>query len=107
MLLISETLDAATPYGGALAVRRRFDNARLIGLPGGTTHSGSLSGNPCVDNRIADYLLTGALPERRSGNRADVRCAPLPQPDPTLEAEQRKARKAVTREELQKRLARP
>jgi pimeloyl-ACP methyl ester carboxylesterase len=102
MLLINETLDAATPYGGALTVRRRFDNARLIGLPGGTTHSGSLSGNACVDNRIADYLLTGALPARRSGNRADVRCAPLPQPDPTLALQQRKSKQAAARETLQR-----
>lgn len=102
LLLINETLDAATPYGGALAVRRRFENARLIGLPGGTTHSGSLSGNPCVDNRIADYLLTGALPARVSGNRADVRCAPLPFPDPTAAAQQRKSKQAEIREKLQK-----
>jgi TAP-like protein len=74
----------------------------LIGLPGGTTHSGSLSGNACVDNRIADYLLTGALPARRSGNRADVRCAPLPQPDPTLGLQQRKSKQAAARETLQR-----
>ncbi|HEY5847270.1 MAG TPA: alpha/beta hydrolase [Microlunatus sp.] len=110
ILMINETLDAATPYGGSLAVRRRFENARLIGLPGGTTHSGSLGGNPCVDNRIADYLLTGALPARKPGNRADVRCSPPPQPEPTLSARQRKAKtsdKALLREELQKRLIRP
>ncbi|MBC7629944.1 alpha/beta hydrolase, partial [Aeromicrobium sp.] len=52
-------------------------------VPGGTTHSNSLNGNECVDNAIADYLLTGKRPARKSGNRADTTCAAMPQPDPT------------------------
>jgi len=43
---------------------------------GGTSHANSLSGNTCVDNRIATYLTNGKLPSRVSGNRADVACAP-------------------------------
>jgi hypothetical protein len=35
-----------------------------------------------VDNKIADYLATGALPGRKPGRGADVECAPLPQPVP-------------------------
>jgi pimeloyl-ACP methyl ester carboxylesterase len=81
-LLISETLDAATPFEGSLETRRRFPHASLIAEPGGTTHADSLSGNACVDDRIADYLATGTLPARRSGNRADAECAPLPDPVP-------------------------
>lgn len=81
-LLINETEDAATPYPGAVETRSRFPGARLIGEPGGTTHSGSLSGNTCVDDRIADYLTTGALPERKPGDGPDVTCRPLPQPVP-------------------------
>ncbi len=83
VLLIDETLDAPTPYGGSLEVRRRFHGSRLIAEPGGTTHAGSLFGNACVDNKIANFLATGALPTRRSGVGADVICQPLPQPDPT------------------------
>ena len=41
-LLVSETLDAATPYRGSLEMRARFRNARLIAVRGGTTHAGSL-----------------------------------------------------------------
>ena len=82
LLMINETLDAATPYPGSLEVRHRYPGARLIAEPGGTTHAGSLGGNACVDDRIADYLATGALPDRRPGNRADAICAPLPQPVP-------------------------
>jgi pimeloyl-ACP methyl ester carboxylesterase len=82
VLMINETLDAATPYPGSLEVRKRFPGARLIAEPGGTTHSGSLSGNTCVDDKIAAYLATGALPKRKPGGGADVECAPLPQPVP-------------------------
>ncbi|WP_243793173.1 alpha/beta hydrolase [Saccharopolyspora gloriosae] len=81
-LLISEELDAATPFPGALEARKRFPHASLISLPGGTTHSGSLSGNACVDDRIADYLTTGELPARKPGEGSDVTCEPLPQPTP-------------------------
>jgi pimeloyl-ACP methyl ester carboxylesterase len=83
ILLISETLDAATPFSGSLEVRKRFPRAALIEGVGGTTHAGSLFGNPCVDDTIADYLATGELPERVRGNRSDKRCRPLPQPDPS------------------------
>jgi pimeloyl-ACP methyl ester carboxylesterase len=82
-LMIDETLDAATPYEGSLEVRRRFPNAVLIAEPGGTSHAITPRGNACVDNKIADYLTTGALPARQPGNHADVECAPLPQPEPT------------------------
>ncbi|MGL5857179.1 MAG: alpha/beta hydrolase [Angustibacter sp.] len=86
ILMINQTLDAATPYPGSLEVRDRFPRARLIAEPGGTTHSGSLSGNACVDNRIADYLATGRLPARRPGIGPDVRCRPLPEPKPATAA---------------------
>nr|WP_243770157.1 alpha/beta hydrolase [Amycolatopsis acidicola] len=83
VLMIDETLDAATPYEGSLEVRKRFPGAVLIGEPGGTSHAITPRGNACVDDKIADYLLTGALPARKPGNRADVTCDPLPQPVPT------------------------
>jgi pimeloyl-ACP methyl ester carboxylesterase len=82
VLLIDETLDAATPYAGSLEVRRRFPNASLIAEPGGTTHADSLSGDDCVDNRIARYLATGDLPARQAGDGPDLKCAPLPDPKP-------------------------
>lgn len=81
-LLINEELDAATPYPGALETRKRFPNSSLISLPGGTTHSGSLSGNRCLDDQIADYLNTGERPARKPGGGPDTTCEPLPQPVP-------------------------
>jgi pimeloyl-ACP methyl ester carboxylesterase len=86
ILLISETLDAATPFSGSLEVRKRFPRAALIEGVGGTTHSGSLFGNRCVDDAIADYLASGVLPKRLKGERSDKRCAPIAQPDPTKPA---------------------
>lgn len=84
ILLIEETNDAATPWAGAIEVRKLFRRSVLIEGVGGTTHAGSLSGVGCVDNRIAAYLKTGALPDRTAGNgHSDVQCQPVPPPDPT------------------------
>ncbi|MCU7731050.1 alpha/beta hydrolase [Actinoplanes sp. KI2] len=82
ILLLSESKDAATPFSGSLEVRKRFPKASLIEGVGGTTHAGSLFGDDCVDNAVADYLISGALPARRSGDRSDKHCPPLPQPNP-------------------------
>ncbi|HEY3631306.1 MAG TPA: alpha/beta hydrolase [Jatrophihabitantaceae bacterium] len=54
----------------------------LIALPGGTSHANSLSGNTCLDNRIAAYLAKGTLPRRKPGNGPDTTCAPRPAPAP-------------------------
>ena len=86
ILLISETKDAATPYSGALKARQLFPRSVLVEGVGWTTHSGSLSGVSCTDDTIANYLATGDLPARVSGNRSDVQCDPVPQPDPRAAA---------------------
>lgn len=88
-LLISETNDAATPFDGALQARRDFPNSVLIEGVGGTTHAGSLSGVACTDDLITAYLKTGALPARKSGNRSDVQCDPVPAPEPTADVSKR------------------
>lgn len=80
ILLINETYDGATPYSGALNLRGTFKGASLIEGYKGTTHSGSLSGVPCVDNRIATYLQNGTVPARQPGRRSDLRCPPVPAP---------------------------
>jgi hypothetical protein len=80
--MIDETLDPATPYAGSLYVRSIFPTASLIEGVGGTTHAGSLSGVACVDDAIADYLSTGAVPARTAGNHSDKQCDPVPAPVP-------------------------
>ncbi|GIE81095.1 peptidase [Actinoplanes philippinensis] len=82
ILLINETLDAATPYSGALEARRRFPRSALLEGIGGTTHAGSLFGNACVDNTIADYLAAGTLPGRVKADRSDKQCEPIAKPTP-------------------------
>jgi pimeloyl-ACP methyl ester carboxylesterase len=81
-LLISETLDAATPYSGAVEVRNRFDNSALIAVEGGTNHANSLAGNACVDLKIAAFLKHDVLPARQP-SEPDVSCDPLPAPRPS------------------------
>ncbi len=95
-LLINETLDSATPYSGALEVRKLFPNSVLVEGVGGTTHSGSLSGVECTDSLIAGYLKTGALPARKPGNQSDVQCDPVPRPVPAGTADQRAASTPTT-----------
>ena len=82
VLMIDETLDAATPFTGSLEVRRRYPGASLIAEPGGTSHAITPRGDTCVDNQISAYLSTGALPARKHGDGPDLVCQPLPQPVP-------------------------
>lgn len=82
VLLISETRDAATPYSGAIMTRRLFPTASLVAGIGGTTHASSLSGVPCVDNAISNYLRTGIVPRRLPGSRSDRQCSRLFPPQP-------------------------
>ncbi|MEO7944511.1 MAG: alpha/beta hydrolase [Marmoricola sp.] len=91
ILMIGETFDAATPFPGSRVVRRLFPTASLIEGKNGSTHAGSLSGVACTDDAIAAYLVDGTVPARRSGNRSDKVCPPVPQPDPTADAAQRRA----------------
>jgi pimeloyl-ACP methyl ester carboxylesterase len=83
ILMIGETYDAATPFSGSLVTRRLFPTASLIEGVNGSTHAGSLSGVACTDDAIAAYLTDGTVPKRKSGNRSDLKCPPVPQPDPT------------------------
>jgi pimeloyl-ACP methyl ester carboxylesterase len=83
ILMIGETFDAATPFHGSLVTRRLFPTASLIEGVNGSTHAGSLSGVACTDDTIAAYLTDGTVPTRKSGNRSDLKCPPVPQPDPT------------------------
>jgi pimeloyl-ACP methyl ester carboxylesterase len=80
ILLVNETRDAATPFTGALTVRRLFPTASLVAGVGGTTHAGSLSGVACVDDTVAAYLQDGTVPTRVPGSSYDRGCPRVPVP---------------------------
>ncbi|HEX4814209.1 MAG TPA: alpha/beta hydrolase [Nonomuraea sp.] len=75
VLMLQSRDDAATPYKGALKMRARFADVRMVVDQGGN-HGVSLAGNQCVDRHLAAYLRDGSLPPR------DAACAASPRPRP-------------------------
>ena len=97
ILLLDETLDAATPFSGSLEVRERFPQSSLIATVGGTNHANSLFGGvACVDDAVAAYLADGSLPARLPGSGADAECAPAPEPEPNTALAAPQSRAATT-----------
>ncbi len=82
ILMIQGTLDAATPYAGALVARRALPTARMVVVAGGGNHGQSLAQPPntCVNGYLNRYLATGALPQRPG--LVDAVCPALPPPPP-------------------------
>lgn len=82
ILMLQGTLDAATPYAGALNARRKFPTARMVAVTGGGNHGQSLASPPntCVDGYLNNYLATGALPE--GTGLVSATCPNLPDPQP-------------------------
>ncbi len=82
ILMIQGTLDAATPYQGALVARRLLPSARMVVVAGGGNHGQSLAQPPnvCVNNYLNRYLATGALPQRPG--LVNAVCPALPPPSP-------------------------
>jgi pimeloyl-ACP methyl ester carboxylesterase len=78
IMLVQSTLDAATPYSGGPQMRKLFPSATLIAEQGGKTHSNTLNGNACLDDKVAAYLSEGTLAPRKPGQVADVSCDALP-----------------------------
>ncbi|MFD6418990.1 alpha/beta hydrolase [Streptomyces sp. NPDC060194] len=82
VLLFQATEDAATPYDGAVSLKRKLAGSRLVVEEGGGNHGVTLSGNACLDKHLAAYLSTGRLPRAAAGSVADATCAKLPDPEP-------------------------
>jgi pimeloyl-ACP methyl ester carboxylesterase len=81
ILMLAETLDAATPIAGTYAARDRFPSARLVVGKGGTSHAVGFNAKPCVADALAAYIDTGALPDRATGSGvADKECEPVDPP---------------------------
>jgi pimeloyl-ACP methyl ester carboxylesterase len=82
ILMLQGTLDAATPYPGAVAARRRLPTARMVVVRGGGNHGQSLSSPPnqCVMGYLNRYLGAGQLPA--SAALVSATCPALPAPAP-------------------------
>jgi pimeloyl-ACP methyl ester carboxylesterase len=79
ILMLQGTLDAATPYQGALRTHQLLPSSRMIVEQGGGSHglyNSPWVGNKCIDDYATAYWLTGAVPA------ADVNCPGHPLPDP-------------------------
>ncbi|MFI0821473.1 alpha/beta hydrolase [Streptomyces sp. NPDC021098] len=81
VLLVQNRRDPATPYSGALNLRRAFgDRARMVSVDAtghGAAYVPAPYASPCADRAVTDYLVRGERPER------DVSC---PGPDEAPEA---------------------
>jgi pimeloyl-ACP methyl ester carboxylesterase len=76
VLIVQSERDAATPYGGAVELHQRFKGSRLITERDAGSHGVTGLVNPCVNDRVDTYLLTGEVDSR------DVTCAPRATPKP-------------------------
>jgi pimeloyl-ACP methyl ester carboxylesterase len=75
-LILAAERDAATPYDGALELRRRLSGSVLVTERDAGTHGLAGGPNRCVNGHMEAYLLEGRLPAGRTG------CAPHPEPKP-------------------------
>ena len=73
LLLVGGSDDGATPFTGSLTVRRLFPQSSLVELKKTVSHAVGLT-NRCSRKWISRYLASGELPQRKPGDRPDVRC---------------------------------
>ncbi|WP_217242031.1 alpha/beta hydrolase [Streptomyces sp. AC555_RSS877] len=76
VLIVQAEHDAATPYGGAVELHKRFKGSRLITEKDAGSHGVTSLVNPCINQRVDTYLLTGKL------DGSDVTCGPHVTPKP-------------------------
>ncbi|PWI20042.1 aminopeptidase [Streptomyces sp. Act143] len=76
VLIVQSERDAATPYGGAVELHKRFKGSRLITEKDAGSHGVTGLVNPCINERVDAYLLSGKL------DAADVTCGPHATPKP-------------------------
>jgi pimeloyl-ACP methyl ester carboxylesterase len=80
VLMLQGTLDAATPYQGALVARKLLPSARMVIVKSGGNHGQSLDfpPNTCVNGYLNRYLANGSLPG--GAGLVNATCAALPAP---------------------------
>ncbi|MVO86366.1 alpha/beta fold hydrolase [Streptomyces sp. p1417] len=77
-LILAAERDAATPYAGALELRRRLGGSALVTERDAGTHGIGGGPNACVNGHLEAYLLKGRLPAGRAA------CAPRRAPEPLV-----------------------
>ena len=75
VLMVQTGFDAATPAEGALRAFDSLPNAHLVFIKNEMSHTAFPYGEPCVDEKVANYLLTGELPSEPVSN---CEARPLP-----------------------------
>ncbi|WP_326574949.1 alpha/beta hydrolase [Streptomyces sp. NBC_00481] len=80
VLIFQATDDAATPYEGGVITHHLLRGSSLVVEQGGGNHGITLSGNACLDKRLAAYLTDGTVP--RGHGEADAVCETNPDPRP-------------------------
>ncbi|MEV8064734.1 alpha/beta hydrolase [Streptomyces sp. NPDC085995] len=75
-LLLAAERDAATPYEGAVELRRRLAGSVLVTERGAGAHGVGYGPNRCVNAYLDAYLLEGRVPA------PDAACAAHPEPRP-------------------------
>ena len=88
VLILAAERDAATPYAGALELRRRLSGSALVTERGAGTHGIAGGPNQCVNAHLDAYLLVGRLPGR------NAECAPHAEPRPAARAGSSRAKAA-------------
>ncbi|MFD4986351.1 alpha/beta hydrolase [Streptomyces sp. NPDC058374] len=78
-LILASERDAATPYAGALELRRRLWGASLVTERDAGTHGLAGGPNACVNRHVEAYLIDGKVPGR--GTECAARPAPEPEPE--------------------------
>ena len=90
LLMLQSRYDPATPVEGAQKTLAALPKASMIVIENEYTHALFPYGDNCVDGKVADYFVTGAMPPRTSS------CAgkPLPADAPSTSSRQAKAASA-------------
>ncbi len=77
VLIVQSTRDAATPFEGAVELHKRLKGSRMIIEQGAGSHGVTSLVNPCINNRVDTYFLTGKTDPK------DVTCTPHATPQPS------------------------
>ncbi|MDI3404650.1 alpha/beta hydrolase [Streptomyces cavernicola] len=76
VLIVQAERDAATPYEGGVELHKRLEGSRLITEKNAGSHGVTNLVNPCINERVDTYLLSGKTDSR------DVTCEPHATPKP-------------------------